>query len=113
MNKATVKLLTGIMGDYTPAWVTTVSKPEIDYTDEIAEANDPKQRTRITISFMDGKDFQLTHTNECKISHLTPYLEFYKWYFTKTSDKYALEYSDGRMIIRRDDINRVDIRVVK
>jgi len=67
--------------------------------------------SRCTIRFLDGSTLSCTHKPYTGKGTIAPWLDFYKWYMFRKSDSYAMKYHNGLTILRRDQIQTVDIRV--
>ncbi len=46
-------------------------------------------------------------------SKIEPWINFYKWFFGRSSDFYVAKFKDGERMIRRDDIVSFSVKITK
>lgn len=70
------------------------------------------KRNMMLITMKDGAQFSLWLDNWEGANRVSPWREFYRWYFGRKSNSYVIRWRDGERMIRRKDIKRFEVTVV-
>ena len=68
---------------------------------------------RLRVWLADGEVISWSVTNWTSTERITPWREFYRWWFGRVSESYIMQWDCGETMIRRADIKRFSVEIIE
>lgn len=92
-------------------WKKWVGKEEVPILYPPKKWHRKTKRNQLTIIFKNQNTRQVWIDDWNKPNYIEPWIPFYRWFFNDERDVFMLKYTNGEVLIRRDNIDSFAVSV--